>query len=234
MQLAVRIIQDLNHLNPTVWTLWQAATLQNSLDDKGWGLVGATYCGCVDGESCQCTANQNEGRYTVRMQYYAYKQFTAFITPGSTILRPSTVGRVSNTVAAITANGVLVIVAVNPQLTPLPAKIRVDAQYGTACASVYTTDPKRKMKNTGSIALGSSRDLLEVTLTAESITTFVLDPADKTYVCETERDDAWAYVHAAWLRGCMSTSVASRVCARVPFSNCATHVHEDNCNYACG
>ena len=42
---ASRIIQDLNGMNCTVWTLWQAADLDNSLSPDGWGLVATSYCG---------------------------------------------------------------------------------------------------------------------------------------------------------------------------------------------
>ena len=208
VQLASRIVEDLNGLNCTVWTLWQAADLDNSLSRDGWGLVATSYCGCVDGKSCECKAQRDEqqqhqrtdaaarerGEYYVRMQFYAYKQFTAFITPGSTILRPSIAGgrgnssdaesngggesvSVPNTVAAVNPDGLLVLVAVNPQSTALPALFTVDTQYGTVCATVYMTDAEHRMETMGSIPLDSGKTLLKTALPAESITTFVFDPA---------------------------------------------------------
>ena len=55
--LARRITLDLNELNLSVWTLWQAADLDNSLGvTSGWGLTAATYCGCEYGASCECKA----------------------------------------------------------------------------------------------------------------------------------------------------------------------------------
>lgn len=126
------------------------------------------------------------------MQYYAYKQFTAFITPGSTILRPTsssssddnTAGLLSSTVAAVNPAGLLVIVAVNPQASPLPVKLRVDAQYGTACATVHMTNPTHAMEDMGIVPLDSSKTLLETLLASESITTFVFDPSHTAYVHE--------------------------------------------------
>ena len=42
LQLAQRITLDLNQLAPSVWTLWQAADLDNALSPFGWGLLAAT------------------------------------------------------------------------------------------------------------------------------------------------------------------------------------------------
>lgn len=51
---ASRIIQDLNGMNCTVWTLWQAADLDNSLSPDGWGLVATSYCGYEGDATPRC------------------------------------------------------------------------------------------------------------------------------------------------------------------------------------
>jgi O-glycosyl hydrolase len=43
IQLAQQITNDLNNMNITAWTLWQAVDLDNTLSPDGWGLLAATY-----------------------------------------------------------------------------------------------------------------------------------------------------------------------------------------------
>lgn len=43
LQLAQQIIVDVQTLNVTAWTLWQAADLDNALSPQGWGLLATSY-----------------------------------------------------------------------------------------------------------------------------------------------------------------------------------------------
>jgi hypothetical protein len=99
----------------------------------------------------------------------------AFITPGSTILKPNHPS--PNTVAATNTDGNLVIVAVNTQAVQVPAQFSIDKKHSTACAAVHLTDAKHKTASMGSIPLDVAKTLLSATLPAESIVTFVFDPS---------------------------------------------------------
>jgi len=73
LRLALRIIADLVDGGVTTWTLWQVVSLNQVVEPVPWGPITATY-------------PPAEANFGLFKQYYAYKQFTAFIRPGSWII----------------------------------------------------------------------------------------------------------------------------------------------------
>jgi O-glycosyl hydrolase len=242
VSLAKRITYDLNHLNCSVWTLWQTADLDNSLTTtSGWGLTATSYCGCTMGRSCVCGPDAGRcqslhdtwkpswsndpsaacaqwstnskwgalahgatlnascaasfgrqdcaktcceagvgpsssdtltrssspvGAFAIRKSFYAYRQFTAHIRPGSTIirlpeaLRSNPAGDLdsaendTSVLAAVTPEGNAVLVFTNPgeRAQPLRQPLRGisnmamgttgDDSGGVAglCATAHLTD----------------------------------------------------------------------------------------------
>eukprot|EP00039_Didymoeca_costata_P004705 m.75646 g.75646 ORF g.75646 m.75646 type:complete len:518 (+) comp12515_c0_seq1:132-1685(+) len=170
LQLATRIVMDINVLQPSVWTLWQSADLDNSLSKSGWGLTAATYCGCVNGASCQCSEN-NQGTFVVRKQYWAYKHFTRFLVPGSMIASTTS----PNLVAALDPYKRVVVVVPNTDSSSASLEFDFGQMIPTAsCAMLYFTDANNDMNSTKATIQGTT---VHVSLTGESVNSIVIGNA---------------------------------------------------------
>jgi len=69
-RLARQINRDIRFLDAAGWTYWQAIEDNNG---SGWGLAISNF-------------NGNNPRFDVQDQYFAFKQYSAFIRPGSEII----------------------------------------------------------------------------------------------------------------------------------------------------
>ncbi|WP_218932132.1 glycoside hydrolase [Adhaeretor mobilis] len=69
-RLARQINNDIRYLDAAGWTYWQAIEDNNG---SGWGLALSNF-------------NGNNPRFDVQDQYFAFKQYSAFIRPGSEII----------------------------------------------------------------------------------------------------------------------------------------------------
>eukprot|EP00658_Telonema_sp_P-2_P070579 TRINITY_DN60036_c0_g1_i2.p1 TRINITY_DN60036_c0_g1~~TRINITY_DN60036_c0_g1_i2.p1 ORF type:complete len:375 (-),score=56.36 TRINITY_DN60036_c0_g1_i2:232-1356(-) len=90
LQMATNLNLDLQWLHPTAWVYWQV------LDGGGWGLMA------VD--------EPNKKIENVNLKYYVLAQYSRHIRPGFEIVSS---GEDRNTVAAISSDGVLVMVTTN-------------------------------------------------------------------------------------------------------------------------
>ena len=83
-RLAQQINDDIRYLDAAGWTYWQALEDNNG---SGWGLAIANFNGRND-------------EYDVQDQYFAFKQFSAHIRPGSEIIELSDNGQTLDDITA--------------------------------------------------------------------------------------------------------------------------------------
>ena len=83
-RLARQISADIRYLDAAGWTYWQALEDNNG---SGWGLAIANFNGSND-------------EYDVQDGYFAFKQFSAFIRPGSEIIELSDEGEALDNITA--------------------------------------------------------------------------------------------------------------------------------------
>lgn len=156
-----------------VWTLWQAADLDNSLNPAGWGLTAASYCGCGGGQSCKCSEQTPAGEFYVRQQFFALRQFSAYLLPGSRVLHPAA-GQPAlppNTLLALGPNKTTLVFLVNP--TADPTTVSLDGlAVETGCAEHILTDATHSTAMVQLVPVTGGK--LAATLPAESVNTFVL------------------------------------------------------------
>ncbi|CAE8621114.1 unnamed protein product [Polarella glacialis] len=162
LRLAKRIINGLLYLNATTWTLWQVVSLHQDLGPNGWAQIVATY-------------PPVPAKFQIRKQYYAYKQFTAFIRPGSRILggcRLCALSRVDMLIVLLADGKTAIIVAVNLGATSKKLKLNLNGATVLSTVATFLTDATA---NCSSIASpGITRGSLNLNLSPESITTFVV------------------------------------------------------------
>jgi len=177
LQLAQRIMADLQGFpNLQVWTLWQAADLDNTMNVKGgWGLTAASYCGCGGGQSCQCSG-EADGAFAVRKQFYALRQFSAFLVPASRVLHRGAVRRTAaresgDVVVATDPNGSTLVFAVNAGTGPSTVQVASLPVVG-GCADHVLTDVLRSTEVVAQVNV--SGGVLTTTLPPESVSTFIL------------------------------------------------------------
>jgi hypothetical protein len=164
--LAKRIVNDLLFLKPRGWTLWQVASLHNDFTQEGWAQIVST-------------VPPERASYQYRPQYYAYKQFTAFIRPGSTILGGCRLCAYTPTHIAVALlpdkiTGAIVVVRTGePLLFSGRFMFHVAGYEITDVIAAYTTDASHNCS-----ALRGLPDLkrggLEIDLEKLSITTYVV------------------------------------------------------------
>lgn len=172
LNLAYRIVYDLTNLRVPVWTLWQVADLDNTLStgEGEWGQTAVSYCGC--NPSCdQCNGSSVQD-FKVRKQYYAYKQFTAFLRPGSKIFAVSTGSKDISAIAGkLPDSEVLAIVVINT------AQQQIDMSMagfsGARSLGAYRTDGSSDCELAEPAT--SSQGNLAFSVPPESITTYLVD-----------------------------------------------------------
>jgi len=172
IQLAHTIAMDLAHLNCTVWTLWQVADLDNTLGPSGWGGIAATYQHRLED-------------FKIRKQYYSYKQFSAFIRPGSTVLSVTSQSSDVSAVAALLpiqrrdgAEAVLVLVAANNATAAVQVPVSFAGAQETPSVtkmSAYLTDETHDCAPV--LPPAHEGDEIALVLPQRSIMTLVIDLA---------------------------------------------------------
>lgn len=167
--LAERICVDCNGLNPSAWILWQVIDNHiskegyNGNKDKGMVNVNGGYWGTA-------VADHDNDTVILTKKYYAFGQYTRYIRPGMTMLNAS-----GKTVAAYDPeNGQLVLVVYNN--TSGTSDVNFDlsqfAEVGAAAQTVRTSNTEN-WANAGAVALKG--DVLQVSLPANSVTTYIID-----------------------------------------------------------
>ena len=155
LKTARRIRDDLVWLRPQAWCYWQF------VDYDGWGLVFNP----LDGKGVTA--------YTVTRKFYTVAQFSKFFRPGCKLLDCGD----GNSVAAYDpAMSQLAIVAVND--SPADFTVGFDlASFSTATNTTvqcYRTSASENLKQFSNLKLSDQR--LDSTLSANSVTTFVVRP----------------------------------------------------------
>lgn len=167
--LAERITVDCNGLNPSAWIMWQV--IDNHISQAGYN--GNKDKGMVDvtgGYWGTAVADHDNDTIILTKKYYSFGQYTRYIRPGMTMLNAS-----GKTVAAYDPeNGQLVLVVYNN--TSGTADVNFDlSQFSEVGASAQTirTSNTENWANVGATALKG--DVLQVSLPANSVTTYIID-----------------------------------------------------------
>ena len=167
--LAERIVTDCNGLNPSAWILWQAidnhisSVGMNGNKDKGMVNTQGGYWGLA-------VADHDKDTVILTKKYYTFGQFSRYIRPGMTMLNSS-----DRTLAAYDQkNGRLVITAVNSGSSAADYSFDLSGftAVGTS-AQVIRTSNYESWKELSPVTL--SGDNLNVSLAAQSVTTFIID-----------------------------------------------------------
>jgi O-glycosyl hydrolase len=110
--------------------------------------------------------------YLVRMQYWAFKQFTSYITPGSVILTVDSDPGVT-TVAALRPDGRTVLVTVNPQDSDARNTFLLKGWQGqNRTVEVYQTTATAQCARLADISMGGD-NTIDANLPAQSVSTFL-------------------------------------------------------------
>ncbi len=122
--LAEKIIEDINTLSPSAWVIWQiiAAYISQIPDEKGRldmpGIPDLT-----QGFWGTAFADIDNEKIYLSQKYFAFGQFTRYITPGMTIIHTKD----NNTLSAFNKNtGEIVIVAVNTNNSAIECTFSLD------------------------------------------------------------------------------------------------------------
>lgn len=167
--LSERMITDCNGLNCSAWILWQAidnhisSVGMNGNKDKGMVNTNGGFWGLA-------VADHDKDSVILTKKYYAFGQFSRYIRPGMTMLKSS-----NNTLAAYDQkNGKLVITAVNSgsNASDYTFDLSGFSEVGTS-AEVIRTSNSESWKELGKTALSGNK--LAVSLTPQSVTTFIID-----------------------------------------------------------
>ncbi|WP_303834350.1 discoidin domain-containing protein [Ruminococcus flavefaciens] len=167
--LADRITLDCSELNCSAWILWQvidnhiSSVGMNGNKDKGMVNTQGGYWGLA-------VADHDNNNIILTKKYYAMGQFSRYINPGMTMLKAS-----NNCLAALdTKNDKLVIVATNDGSgsKQLVFDLSQFSSVGTS-AQIIRTSNTESWKDVGKANV--SGGVLDVTLPAQSITTFIID-----------------------------------------------------------
>ena len=167
--LAERIITDCNGLNASAWILWQlidnhvSSVGYNGNKDSGMPDINTGFWGVA-------VADHDKNEVILSKKYYAFGQFSRYIRPGMIMLNSS-----NRSMAAFDKeNGRVVVVALN--LSGGNADYTFDlsgfSKVGTEAQGIRTSSSE-DWKNIGATALQGNR--LNVTLPANSITTYIID-----------------------------------------------------------
>lgn len=119
LAFAEHVVGDLKRLEPAAWVFWQAVEdLSTRKGEKGsnWGIVKADLMGAPD----------RPHAIHVTAKYWVMAQFSRYIRPGDRLVPVDDM----DTVAALSADGRrLVLVHVNPGLSPRPLSVTVPGRW---------------------------------------------------------------------------------------------------------
>ncbi|MEK5397065.1 discoidin domain-containing protein [Paenibacillus sp. FSL K6-2859] len=165
LALAERIMTDITWLEPKAWITWQAfeseKNMQKDKENMNWGLLHADF-------------DTQEWWYTKK--YYAMQQFSKFIPQGSNFIGDND----DNTLAAYDPSTNKVhIVYRNPNVTSQNISLDL-SQFDTVTgdATPYVSSATENVVQKGKIPVLDK--MLQATVSAKSITTFVIDGASFT------------------------------------------------------
>lgn len=165
LALAERIMTDITWLEPTAWITWQAIesekNMQKNKENMNWGLLHADF-------------DTQEWWYTKK--YYAMQQFSKFIPQGASFIGDTD----DNTLAAYDpSTNKIHIVYRNPSVTS--KNISYDLSQFDAVAGDATPYVSSATENVVQKAKVPVLDkMLQASVGAKSITTFVIDGASFT------------------------------------------------------
>ena len=167
--LAGRITTDCNNLNASAWILWQVidkhicAAGYKGRKDSGMPDISTGFWGTA-------VADHDKDTIILTKKYYCFGQYSRYIRPGMTMLNAS-----GTTMAAYDKeNEQLVLVAYNTSgsSSALTFDLSAFGAVGTS-AQVIRTSANENWADAGRAAL--SGDQLNVSLAANSVTTFLID-----------------------------------------------------------
>ncbi len=167
--LADRITTDCNGLNASAWILWQL--IDNHVSSVGYnGNKDSGMPNINDGFWGVAVADHDQNKVVLSKKYYGFGQFTRYIRPGMIMLNSS-----NRSLAAFDKeNNQLVVVVYN--LGGGNADYAFDlsgfSEVGTSAKGIRTSSSE-DWKDIGTTALQGKR--LNVTLPANSITTYIID-----------------------------------------------------------
>ncbi len=180
--LAERIATDCNGLNSSAWILWQvidnhiSSVGYNGKKDKGMVNTNGGFWGLA-------VADHDKNDIILTKKYYAMGQYTRYIRPGMTMLKVS-----DNSMAAFDEkNGRLVIVAYNTSgsSSDRTYDLKAFSSVGSS-AQVIRTSKTESWKDVGNAAI--SGKTLNVSLAANSVTTFIIDGVKGSKALENKID----------------------------------------------
>lgn len=170
--LSQRIIGDCNGLGCSAWIVWQAIDKHiceagyNGKKDSGMPDINTGFWGLA-------VADHDKDDIILTKKYYAFGQFSRFIRPGFTMLNSSD----STLVGYDSENDQLVIVAVNTQ--GKESKMNFDlSAFKNNNASVKTVRTSLTENWAELPSFDFSGSVLDVSLAANSVTTFIIDGVD--------------------------------------------------------
>lgn len=137
-RLARQINSDIRYLDAAGWTYWQAIEDNNG---SGWGLAISNF-------------NGNNPRFDVQDQYFAFKQYSAFIRPGSEIIE---LENQENITAAYDPRTGITNVVVNNEgadNTSEPYSLDVLDRQVESTRLIRTTDEDNSLRTDAYAALG--------------------------------------------------------------------------------
>ncbi|WP_339315103.1 discoidin domain-containing protein [Paenibacillus sp. FSL R10-2734] len=165
LALAERIMTDITWLEPTAWITWQAIesekNMQKDKENMNWGLLHADF-------------DTQEWWYTKK--YYAMQQFSKFIPQGASFIGDTD----DNTLAAYDPNtNKIHVVYRNPNITSQNISLDL-SQFDTVTgdATPYVSSATENVVQKTKVPVLDN--MLQTTVGAKSITTFVIEGASFT------------------------------------------------------
>lgn len=152
MELADRIILDLQNLQPTAWVYWQAVEDEGA--QNNWGFVHADFSQGDD--------------YELTKQFYAMANFSKFIRPGSRIIPTDH----EHSVAAYDLDKKCLTIVTRNEGDEKELSFDLSAfLFDSRTANIYLTSPFAKLAES-KISIAS--DKCQVVLPEQSVTTIVI------------------------------------------------------------
>ncbi len=194
LQLSEIITKDLREIKAEAWVVWQAveSELENLRLDKtsgNWGLIHGVYeetpipgYHVYEQQSGKPPINMNNlgikrGDYFLTKQYYAMGQYSKFIKKGYTIIDVGS----DNALAAISPDKKeIVIVSTNASNAAEDTTFYLSAVSGINNVEVYRTSATESITKLADATVTSGQ-FLNVTLPANSITTYVVKGSSPLY-----------------------------------------------------
>jgi O-glycosyl hydrolase len=147
------------------------AEVCNNSSNTRWYIQSVTEGVTLANGTASRYVDNTPEEYLIRAQYYAFKQFTAFVQPNDVILGSTDTS--NTTLLAQKPDGRVVVVLVNTATDASQSwTIQLNQAAGQA-AEVYLSDDTHDCERMSDVAVGSDGKL-EVTLGSSSIATYVV------------------------------------------------------------